>query len=480
MYCRVPMFFVVIVIAWASVAVAAGKVRTWSSSDGRTMQAEFVRELDGDVTFLKDGKLIILRLEKLSERDQQVVKDLSAGKEPEDDPFDAPNAEGKKPVEQRAETPRKSKKPLVIQTRTWTDRFGVKSSGKFVRIDGGNVVMNRGTRVISVPFANLSDADQEYVREVLTSQGKEAEIPEADAAAAGGANGGAPNRGFPPAGGGNNAGPGIPSLPPGIGPGGRGGGMPRGPRPSGGIGGVGPNPGPGVNGGLGMPPGMMPPVASGVGGPGIGPMPGPPNATLPQGMPGPIGGPMGVGLPGNNLPGSIPDTAMPPNGGIAAGGMPMPGMMPPTASMPPAGAMPGMASIPGTSGYGGSGFAPSPESPPMDRTSMASSPSMQLEEYFQCSKCNAKLTRQESLGTSCPHCNATWGFKQDQFGNKTMTAAGKGQISSIAAVIVIFVFLGVVVFIALFVGIIFAIVKATSSNAPRPVQPQHMPQQRYY
>jgi len=42
-------------------ARAAEEVRTWTDTTGRTMQAQFVREVDGDVTFLKDGKLITQR-----------------------------------------------------------------------------------------------------------------------------------------------------------------------------------------------------------------------------------------------------------------------------------------------------------------------------------------------------------------------------------------------------------------------------------
>jgi len=79
------------------------------------MQAEFVRELDGDVTFLKDGKLIVIRLEKLSESDQQIVKDLSAGKEPQDDPFSTPSAEGKKPWRSRLRLPRDPKNRLLFR-----------------------------------------------------------------------------------------------------------------------------------------------------------------------------------------------------------------------------------------------------------------------------------------------------------------------------------------------------------------------------
>src|SRR6185295_3222164 len=135
MFWRITTFLAVFVCAAA--ALAGGKVRTWTSTDGRIMQAEFVRELDGDVTFLKDGKLIVIKLEKLSEKDQQAVKDLAAGKEPEEDPFTpvpAAKPRQEKPAETPAEKPGENpgeksgekpekKKPITIQSRTWTDRF---------------------------------------------------------------------------------------------------------------------------------------------------------------------------------------------------------------------------------------------------------------------------------------------------------------------------------------------------------------------
>ena len=483
---------ILVVIACAAVAAAAGKVRTWTSADGRTMEAEFVRELDGDATFLKDGKLIVIRVEKLSEKDQQVIKELSSGKEPEPDPFSNSETAGSTPAEKPDGAEKPKKKPIAIQNRTWTDRFGVKSSGKFVRVDGNDVVLNRGTRVITVPFENLSDGDQEYVREILISQGKEADIPSGTSVGGevggGGAGAGNPGGVNPP---GAGRGPGIPGLPPGIGPGGAG--MP---------GGIGAGRQPGTPGGIGMPPGMRPPGV-GAGGP----------PAMPPGMAGGVGpgfpaaappiapgGAMGAGgmpqpgmNPSDNMPATpgmtIPGVAgMPPGMGTMPGtgampgmaSMPAPGAMPGIGSMPGSGAMPGMGTMPGSGGMGSSGPGAAPGFSSMGPTSIPSGPSMQLEEFFECSKCGAKLTKQESSGTSCPRCNATWGFKQDQFGNKTMTTAGRGQVSTVAAVVVVVVLLGMIVFVALFIGIIVAIVKATNSSGNRPPHPQQMPQQRYY
>lgn len=97
-----------------------------------------------------------------------------------------------------------------------------------------------------------------------------------------------------------------------------------------------------------------------------------------------------------------------------------------------------------------------------------------FERSYQCSGCNAKISEAESSLSKCPHCGTLWGFKQDQFGRKTMTSVGSGRAATIGIVIVVFVILGMIVFVALFVGIIVAIVRAASA-APSPPQPQ-----RYY
>ena len=466
MFWRISIFLAITLC----VAAASAKERTWTSADGRTMQAEFVREVDGEVTFLKGGKLVTISLEKLSEKDQQVVKDLTAGKEvPEGD------AGGEKgPAGQQAsgttEKPAKGKKPLAIQTRTWTDRFGLKSSGKFVRVDGDDVVLSRGARVISVPFTNLSADDQQYVRDVLTSQGKEDEIPSDSLPAATGRDGGLgslPNAayGVPdglPGGsnGGGIAGPaGIGGAPPG--------GFPGGALPPG-LGGSGRGPGisgfpPGGAGAMPPGPGMLPPGISGPGG-GIGG--------------GGIAGPMGAGgFPGSGFPGSDPV------GGIGGAGAMPPGMaMPPGISGTPGagmGRMPGMSGSSGYPGIGESGM-PGASMPGMTPSFPSSLPEPSFstptfETVYSCSGCGRKISQAESGGTSCPYCGITWGFKQDPYGNKTYNSAATSRAATVGVVVVIFVILGGIVFVALFVGIIVAVVKAASSSSRPPPQPQ-----RYY
>jgi hypothetical protein len=248
-------WLLLVLLATLTVAAAA-KERTWTSTDGRTMRAEFVRELDGEATFLIAGKLMTIPLDRLSERDQQIVRDLAAGKEvPDetpaaaapaaDDPFTAPPAReadapapapaADRPPVAEARPPSLTKRPITPTSRVWTDNLGRKTTGKFVRVFNGSVVLSRAGGPISIPFFDLVEADQQYVKNVLASRNEDALIPERPAVPAEGTgNGGpmpplgAPHFGgaplplppaeyYPPAVG---ADPGSPTTPMGYGPGG--------------------------------------------------------------------------------------------------------------------------------------------------------------------------------------------------------------------------------------------------------------------
>ena len=160
---------------------AAAAERTWTDVKGRSMKAEFVREVDGDVTFLKDGMLVTIPLTTLAERDRQIVRDLAAGKAvPDEAPPAAANPFEATPAARADATgDGAAKKPLPIKERVWTDRFGNQSTAKFVRMNGANVVLMRGNRPMNVLFHQLTSEDQDYVRELLTSRGQESQIPPA-------------------------------------------------------------------------------------------------------------------------------------------------------------------------------------------------------------------------------------------------------------------------------------------------------------
>ena len=166
---------------------AADEVRTWTDTQGRKMQAQFVREVDGDVTFIRDGKLITFPLDQLSEDDQKFIREAEAGKKVEENvlPAGAPRkVEGAEGFSLPADsaTAEDTKANLAKQRinsgeRTWRDLRGKQTVGKFVRIHQGNVVLLRGGRAVTIPFYLLSRQDREYVQELLAARGETAQIP---------------------------------------------------------------------------------------------------------------------------------------------------------------------------------------------------------------------------------------------------------------------------------------------------------------
>src|SRR5262249_19583799 len=152
----------------------------WTDASGRKMQAQFVREVDGDVTFIKDGKLIIFPFDQLSDEDQKFIRDAETNKKVEEStpPAGAPRmgagTDGSpEPFDSASTDNAKSslvKQRVVVEERTWRDLRGKQTIGKFVRMHQSHVVLLSGARALSVPFYNLSRADREYVRELLAAR----------------------------------------------------------------------------------------------------------------------------------------------------------------------------------------------------------------------------------------------------------------------------------------------------------------------
>jgi hypothetical protein len=62
-----------LLVALSLVASVQAEVRSWTSSDGRTIEAEFVRGDDKTVTIRKDTRDFTLSLDKVSEADREYV-----------------------------------------------------------------------------------------------------------------------------------------------------------------------------------------------------------------------------------------------------------------------------------------------------------------------------------------------------------------------------------------------------------------------
>lgn len=401
--------------------VGYAEERTWTDTSGRSMKAEFLRLEGTDVVFRKGGKEVTVPISRLAPQDRDAVVALSeqAGTNPFEEVADGKDSP--------AASPEATVKPQGTEQRMWTDAQGKQVKAKFVRINGRNVVLNRSGRILIVPYDNLSQADQDYVAELMKGRGEEDKVPPPLArdnqgndtsgsheSSLGSGSGGPPGML-------GASGP-FPGGMPGAMPGSRypGGGYPGGGYPGGG------HPGGGVS-GSGLPGSMnsLPPAPSGMsgmpGGPGF------PGSAPPSGFPG-----GGTSFPGSSsspgLGGSGYPGGMPPAGGYPGGGSssPFPGS---ASSSPPGmagGSSPSMGpgtSYPGSSSpfYPGAPGGPPGGSSPMGsgRSGMGSPFGMsgppptpdfpRFEFVYKCSRCNKEFSESESKRkTHCPNCGVAW------------------------------------------------------------------------
>jgi hypothetical protein len=473
------------------------KDRVWTDSTGRTMRAEFVREIDGEVTFLRDGKIVTLPLERLSDRDQQIVRDLAAGKPLPEDPAPvapAPVTENSatadspptavQPAESTAVKSLTSK-PVPIENRTWTDIHGNQVTGKYVRIFGSNVVLLRGGKSVTVKFYELSSEDQEYLRELLTSRGQEGLIPpKVDISSSDNAS--APGDGDSQ----NN-------VPPGTGN--------RSPQGAGTVPAISapePTSAPPATGGGGY----TGPGGSSFPGPGGSSFPGPGGSSFPgpgPSFPPPSGpsypGPGALGMPGGGSafpptgPGSYPPSYPPSTPGYA----PQPGYSPPGSGSFPSSSPPGM---PGSGSSSTDRFQQQLEESRRQQLDsvqrMQDRMTQQHESLFnrhgssgECLSCKHNLNDSEMRRSSCPYCGVTWDYEIDQYGNKrqlnnssyTSPFSGARNPGSAPAVdaatarkvgLVIGVFIGLAVVAGMIIGTIYIIMSIASASSSS--------QQRHY
>ncbi len=166
-------------------AAAADEVRTWTKAKGDKFQAQFLREVDGEAVFLKDGKPYTVPIDDLSEADQKLIREQEKEKKVEDTPAplgapapkteQPPSTEPAPKLDKTADR-RPSLVPpkLVPVQRSWHDVHGNKSNGKFVRMRDKTTVTIAlpSGRPIDMPFNSLSREDQQYVRGLLSAKGE--------------------------------------------------------------------------------------------------------------------------------------------------------------------------------------------------------------------------------------------------------------------------------------------------------------------
>lgn len=177
--------------------------RTWTNKEGKEIVADFVDATQEKVTLKKsDGKIVTFKLELLSEEDQRFIRGIlarrvgktTAPSEEADNPFQSVPSSTKPATDLRGAVESKgsdekveglgtmrdvneSKKKMKPENREWTDAFGNKSSGKFIRLQGNNVLVLRSNKQVALDYWQLSDADKDYLKELGEANGWSQLIP---------------------------------------------------------------------------------------------------------------------------------------------------------------------------------------------------------------------------------------------------------------------------------------------------------------
>lgn len=172
-----------LMFALAALAPAQAQEREWTSSQIGKFKARFVREVDGDAMFLRDGRPLTVPLDDLSVEDREAIAAVTSPKTPSDSTDNGP-ATGSSdnyrderfspvPGEANGKVRSLGKSKTSIVSRDWTDAFGYRTNGAFVRVFDRTVLIRRGERTAKLPFDSLSRVDQDYVNQILTEAGEQ-------------------------------------------------------------------------------------------------------------------------------------------------------------------------------------------------------------------------------------------------------------------------------------------------------------------
>ena len=157
---------------WVVLAVLAGSSvalgRTWTDSQGRSLEAKFVRVFEGNAILLRAGKIVSVPLSKLSEEDRDYIRQETG------DTTLSPASETTSTGDDSAKTADGG-----ADARTWTDLKGNQLEGEFVKVTGDNVVLRHDGKTAVYPLKYFSPTDQDYVRRQLKARGEGRLLPSA-------------------------------------------------------------------------------------------------------------------------------------------------------------------------------------------------------------------------------------------------------------------------------------------------------------
>jgi predicted RNA-binding Zn-ribbon protein involved in translation (DUF1610 family) len=155
-------------ICFAAAQIAAA--RTWTSRDGKSIEATFVRINGTTVILLRGNKPLRVPITDLSDADQEYVREqVIAGrkKPPKRDPSHV-SAESPAEPDVKQAAPTEALQPSMetinpTAVRTWTDIQGEQVQGQFVRREGSMVLLTVNGEQRQYPVSGFCDADRQFI-----------------------------------------------------------------------------------------------------------------------------------------------------------------------------------------------------------------------------------------------------------------------------------------------------------------------------
>jgi hypothetical protein len=157
--------------------------RTWTDSNGKKWEGDFVRVLRGKVLISVAGRTIPVPFGRLSPADQDFVRDIleKQGLGSQLPPRKNPPQSGTAAQPNTSDTPEKrpatEEKPKLGEERSWTDKQGRTIQARLIGMDGEKVVLQVKGKPLPYPFDGFSAADQEYVRKEMVARGDGSKVP---------------------------------------------------------------------------------------------------------------------------------------------------------------------------------------------------------------------------------------------------------------------------------------------------------------
>ncbi len=151
--------------------------RTWTDRKGNQIRGEFVRIHEGEVILKQAGKVGRYPFHEFSQEDQDYVREaLEAKGQGHLVPPKVGGGSAGRPVVGEGEgTDGEASEPDI--EREWTDKTGRTMEVRFVGMSGDNVKFIKDGQEVSFAFFDFSLADQNYLKALLVSQGRESQIP---------------------------------------------------------------------------------------------------------------------------------------------------------------------------------------------------------------------------------------------------------------------------------------------------------------